>query len=460
MPKGNLPRSSVEAGFALGALVTLFLLYVLFGIDVNRAAAVVLPAGCAAVVLLFIVRVAMSTTDARSGWNFQIGTLCAAWFAGCAVNSAFGPVPSHNYGDDRLITLLFAIGSPYLKALLPVGVLHLVHDGLGAFMGNDPEHGHVVPDPVTFFRVTGFLVHAAGTAAVLRYCKNSLAAQLCVFTPLWLLFGTGYVEVYPFIVWTLPLYLHWLFATPLAARSPYHVGVITALVSGSYLGFAPFAALGPFFYLLARPKDLVRTGGAAFLSALVMVLVFYRHAQQTLPEAFVASLNLGDANTLYAPYLGKAFGPHSTFFSPAYALSLRHGSELAGMIAFGLGILTLLAALIVACIRLAPLRQTLSARLTQSGVMETLLLGWSVFYVVFMIPKLGPRQDIDLFFPSYVCVSFLLGRWLEGLASEGKLSACRVNALAAFLVGGAFATACALAFVGVPELAMTSVHSQ
>ena len=35
-----------------------------------------------------------------------------------------------------------------------------------------------------------------------------------------------------------------------------------------------------------------------------------------------------------------------------------------------------------------------------------LLVAWQVYYVLFMIPKMGPTVDMDLFWPTYIVLAF------------------------------------------------------
>lgn len=38
-----------------------------------------------------------------------------------------------------------------------------------------------------------------------------------------------------------------------------------------------------------------------------------------------------------------------------------------------------------------------------------LLFAWQLFYFIFMLPRLGPKTDIDLFFSFYICLAFAAG---------------------------------------------------
>ena len=51
--------------------------------------------------------------------------------------------------------------------------------------------------------------------------------------------------------------------------------------------------------------------------------------------------------------------------------------------------------------------------MTPDHVLASLLFAWSLFYLVFTIPKLGPARDFDMFFISYLCMSFLVGMVVE-----------------------------------------------
>ena len=68
-----------------------------------------------------------------------------------------------------------------------------------------------------------------------------------------------------------------------------------------------------------------------------------------------------------------------------------------------------------------------------------------------MLPKLGPRQDVDLFFGVYITVSFLAGYLLES-SLDGNANGNTTKAgIVALWIGAALLTVGTLGFVGIPE---------
>lgn len=122
-------------------------------------------------------------------------------------------------------------------------------------------------------------------------------------------------------------------------------------------------------------------------------------------------LNLGDTNTLFGRYIGQAAGPRSIFFTPAYALSPVHLGDVLYMTVWGGGWLFL--PLAVAALVLFGLERFAAAMGEPRAWLAVGLLAWQAYYLLFMIPKLGPTADLDLFAPSFTLLAFLAGQLID-----------------------------------------------
>jgi hypothetical protein len=76
------------------------------------------------------------------------------------------------------------------------------------------------------------------------------------------------------------------------------------------------------------------------------------------------------------------------------------------------------------------------------------LLTWHMAYLTMMIPRLGPTNDIDLFFPCFLTVAFVAGTLLD--TTPGPLAAARRQTLVAGAFGASVGTAMYLAWLGIP----------
>jgi hypothetical protein len=87
---------------------------------------------------------------------------------------------------------------------------------------------------------------------------------------------------------------------------------------------------------------------------------------------------------------------------------------------------------------------------------RTLLLAiffaWQLFYFVFMIPRLGPRIDIDLFFSFYICLAFTTGYVLDFVKDQAQLDYKIDDIVIPAVAANAAVTLFFLVIVGIPEI--------
>jgi len=75
--------------------------------------------------------------------------------------------------------------------------------------------------------------------------------------------------------------------------------------------------------------------------------------------------------------------------------------------------------------------------------------GW---WALLMIPKLGPRQDVDLFFSAYLTAAFLVGTLLDRLVGRSASRSRNVLFVSAAALGAAAASLAFLAVGGIPAV--------
>ncbi len=62
-----------------------------------------------------------------------------------------------------------------------------------------------------------------------------------------------------------------------------------------------------------------------------------------------------------------------------------------------------------------------------------LLFGWQIFYFFFMLPKLGPVKDIDLYFSVYLTIAFVAGLLVDELLRRHFLKSGYSSRILSFL---------------------------
>lgn len=373
-----------------------------------------------------------------------------ATFGALVLAAVVAGVPlTRAYGDSEYV--LARIGVTVVpKWLAGMALAGWAHATLWEF----PPLAAALPDalltPGGFLGVVGALTMAGASIAVLQRWPDRLAALLPTLTPIWLLLAAGYLEYYPLIAGALLAALAWMFDGRLADRAPRAVGLLVAALPLLYVGFGPLAALLLLTYAAAAPSRAWRALGWALLGFAGLAALLWPPGVADYLRALHREYNLGEAWN-YPRYQGQVAGEHTIFFRPAYAFSPARLRELATMYLWGGGIVApaLLAALGVGAARVLWGRRADVLRDARLWL-ALALLAWQGFYLVFMVPKLGPERDIDLFFAVYITVAFCAGLAADALWPPGHPRRAHTTAaLCGAMLGGTAVSALYLMRLGV-----------
>jgi len=270
-----------------------------------------------------------------------------------------------------------------------------------------------------FVRATGAVLMALASVLLLRRHGGRLAVLLPLLTPVWLLFSAGYDEYYPFIAWMFLVLVLWL-DRDLARRPPVAVGFFAGVLILAYLGYTVVAML---LLLTFWTSAGTRRGLVALALALLVAQVgvwmcwpgpraMDSYCQHLLCHDLIAT----EVGEIHASYAGRALVPWLPLFRPAFALSLGHLADLASMLILGAGPVCL----VLLAWRLPHLRILTRREHRFVG----LLLGVQAGFFLFMVPSLGPVQDVDLFFTVYLSAAFTAGlladHWMEHADPERR----------------------------------------
>jgi len=396
------------------------------------------------------------------------GRLWQLFWIGVAVVAIGAAVAGHpfalQYGDSAYVLARIGDGPLVPKWLAGMALAGWVHAALWEF----PPLAALLPasllTPAGFLGVVGALAMAGATIACLRRWPERMAVLLPTLTPIWLLFSAGYLEYYPLVAGALLAALAWLSDAPLAERSPRAVGLLLAVLPLLYVGFVPLAGLVFLAYALAVPGRIGRTLGWALLGFAVLAALFWPPGVADYLRSLHREYNLGEAWN-FPRYQGQVAGEHSIFFQPAYAFAPERLREVATMYFWAGGFAAPLLLLVLG--GLATYRRfareeirggEIRAGESRAGEMTSPLLAlgllaWQSFYLVFMVPKLGPRQDIDLFFGVYVTIAFCAGLAADALWPRGHPQhAGAIATLCGVMLGSTAVSALYLVRLGAPGL--------
>jgi hypothetical protein len=316
--------------------------------------------------------------------------------------------------------------APLVTALLPVSLIG--------------------PEP--FAQLLGATVMGLGTILVLRAWPARLAVTLPILTPVWVLFASGHMEYYPLVAWAWLGALAWLFERPLPERSPIVIGSVIGILPVMYLGFLGLSASTAVIYGLWRPKRLPIVLGAGAAASVAAIVVCWPPGVASYVWHVYHQISLGEQHTFFARYVGQAASSSSVFFKTGYALSEGHLRDVAYLVTWAGGWLLPAVFVMGAVVALR--------RMVDEGLAPALLrdartwlavaLGtWQLYYLIFMIPKFGPTNDVDLFWPTTVLFAFFGGRLLD-LVNRPRLKLAILCAVA----GCGVVTSVYLAWMGLP----------
>ncbi len=328
--------------------------------------------------------------------------LYSLFFGSVVVNRIFRIVPFQVYGDQNQLNYLLSTGTVFPRYLVGSRILDFIYRNLivPLFLNNAPSET-VLAD--IYVRVFGCLLMTAAALLLLKKYPHRLSIILPIILPVWLLFSSGYNEYYPFITPLFMICLLFLDQWNIGDVHPILLGLLTALVALVYAAFIPITLFLLGFYFL---RGGIKKGLLALLFALLwglaLIEICWSGSFSSFLNQYIFTLNLGDNNSI-EQFVGQALG-NSPFFKPTFAFSGDHIRMMFFMLFWTGGIFSTVV-LAVTAVLLAVKRQLLNKKFIIPGI----FLLYQIVYFFFMIPKLGPLMDIDLFFPVYLTIAYIAG---------------------------------------------------
>lgn len=353
-----------------------------------------------------------------------------------------------SYGDAGYLPMVVAQDHPFSRWL--AGTFGL------SYLYNHLNFSSIFPSK-SFVQLSGASCMIVASFIFALISKGRFSIFLPITTPIWLIFSSGYDEYYPFITGMFLAFI--ILMEKKKMHASLWIPVFSAALPLMYIGFAPFGAIVLIKYLIVH-KD------RRFYGLFVSLFFYFAGLQIMWPEGVInylpsllSDLNLGEKNTGWPPYLGKSSSPTSPFFKLSYAFHPEHLLDLMFMLFYGMGgtviVFLFLFKNIYTIIEERYNEIFASFKKTKSYDLRLLIFAilflWQIFYFIFMIPKLGPILDIDLFFSFYLTFSYLIGLVLDRHFSLMEVSRALVAKyyLLCFVVPFNFAIASILLFVGI-----------
>lgn len=392
-------------------------------------------AGLAAalVVALLVARRRASVPMISVIWVCLLSLLAAT----CLLLFTTGRLPERAYGDGTMFTQFVADGHAVPRWLIGSAAASATHAAIWELPPVRARLPEALHTPLAFLSVLESVVMIAGTWLLLRRWRGQLSVLLPALTPIWLLFASAYVEYYPLIAVPFVAALAWVFERPLGQRTPMEIAAVVALLPLLYVGFLPAACLVFLAWAAVRPRQAPRAVAAGIGIATLTIVVCWPLGVTSYFRTLYAVLNFGDSH-LPEQYVGLVAGPASIWFTVDAVMTWSRARDVSYLLVWGGGWWTL-PLIVVAAIRawLVAAGSLRAAALRDARLwLGAALVGWHVYYLVFMVPRLGLPGDIDLFFPTYVTLAFVAGVLLDRTpttrtpAWTSAVLACALAALA------------------------------
>lgn len=434
------------------------------GVDVDVGSAAVAAAISASVIILFA-RLAPNAKTHQFG--AVVGAVFVAIGSFALLNAANGWADLIGYGDTGFLgSWMERADGPFSQWLGASGLLEWIYVALwrSPFLGDLVPRGPAGADLLVVVAGTVMTAACAVGVAFVYGRRFPFAVAFTLFSPVYLMFTLGYDEVYPLVAGPFVVFLFWFFSRPLEDQDPVAVGIWLGGLTVAYLPFViPGSVIG-LGTLVLRPRKALRMVVAGVATVVTGIVFFWPPGVADFFSTLHADLNLGDKHTFFPRFIGHASGPDSIFFDWRYALSSEHIADLTFMWFWSGAIVPIVAAAVVAAVltrsrkrhgQFPGATEIFGIRLialppSRRLWMALILLAQQAHWVFFVIPKLGPRGDLDLFFSAYLLVAFLAGVALDRIWPQSGQNRHGALAVGMAYAGAACAAVILLVLVGIP----------
>jgi len=321
---------------------------------------------------------------------------------------------------------------------------------IGSSILNWLYHSIVIPirpnfQSAAFVRVLGSILMISSSFFLLKKYPNRLTLILPITSPIWFLFSSGYNEYYPFIAEIFVISILLLTEDYIKGINPILLGVIVSGVSLLYVGFIPVGLLllVAFFGRSGLKKGFIALG-SMLVSFFMFIFMFWPQEFVTFFPAYYSSLNIKES-VLFPGELMV----HLPFFKLSYAFSVENFRRLFYDLfwACGFGVILILVFI------LSSKKEFIKSVFRKYNAIFLMILAVGMLaYFIFMVPRLGVTQDIDLYFATYLIVNLFSGylvdeRFGTPITSENAIKKFHIFA---FAFGNSAFLILFFCFLGIP----------
>jgi hypothetical protein len=367
-------------------------------------------------------------------WRWTAVSIPAALFivAVLRANGFPGLSRINEYGDSDSLRILlddtrvdfsrWLLGYRLLSEIL--GFFNLITDGV---------------DIDSFVRISSACAMLGSAAWFVRKLEGSVVPWLLIVSPIWILFSLGYDEYYPFVAGIVAA-ASWQIVSGRNLFQLKTAYILAGLLPILYIGAVPLSIALILYAWNQESGWSGRSRGAGVTLVSAILAIEIGGEFKGYVRGLSTQLNLG-GQYLEKSVNSKASAASSRSFlaDPSYALSVEHAVDIFFWLSCGVGLVVIVAALALCRGTQGKKRflqiQKASGHQVIRHLPVLVLVGLAIFYLVFMLPLLGPTRDIDLYFTSMFVLLLFAGSCFDRFAQTSEnpsLERLRFMQLAAF----------------------------
>ncbi len=320
-----------------------------------------------------------------------------------------------SYGDGGALSTAINESKPFTRWLL--GTTAMI-DFYGLL-----NHLVVSISSQKFVPIASAAIMCASTVAIARHYGSKAFVILPLTSPIWLAFSLGYDEYYPFVAGLFLLLALWICSDEDFKASNF-LFVVAGLLPALYVGFVPLTifVLVKLFIKTMSVKTWFSGVTISSLAYLAAIEFSWPAGHSNYLALLADDMNLGDTRNIH-DYQGTAMSAKLPFYSFQSAFSPFHLIDLLFVGIFAGGIATIVLVFLVGVnLRLGSVKVKYTPNdLKRMMSLPLVFVTWNFLYMFFMIPKLGPKADIDLFFSSNLVFAIWAGILLERIFKIRKM---------------------------------------
>lgn len=318
-----------------------------------------------------------------------------------------------SYGDAGALSTAINESKPFTRWLLGTTAMIDFYGLLNHFV--------ISISSQKFVPIASAAIMCASTVAIARHYGSKAFVIFPLTSPIWLAFSLGYDEYYPFVAGIFLLLALWIFSDEDFKASNF-LFVFAGLLPALYVGFVPltFFVWVKLFSKARLFRSQLSGMSVSVLAYFIAIEIGWSAGHSNYLALLTDDMNLGDFGS--HNYQGTSMSDKSPFYSLSSAFSSFHIRDLVFVGVFAGGIATIaLVFLISVNLRLGSVKAKYSPNeLKRMVSLPVVFVVWNLLYMFFMIPKLGPKADIDLFFSSNLVIAIWAGFLLERIFKSRK----------------------------------------